>query len=289
MKKLIALISAVCLCCALVACGSETPSTDNSSTPSSDNSATTVSVSDFVGCWKLDNDKAKTIKINAENNTVTAWDANGYVISTFPVVATENGLVLKMGTLGEVTLEDPTTLTITTEPVVSKHPEVIGKYSYITGDLPADTALEIKSDGKYTLSGSKSDYGPYTYSNMSVTLKPTVDLLYDVEYKIIGGGKILYDDELGRVFVKDSAKNDKVVKTVANQYHLVSNEWTANDNSMSVQFTENGKLLLAGAEAGLWSPTEKGAIVEYSDGQSDTLEITNGSFTLNYYGKTFVK
>ncbi len=290
MKKLIALILAVCLFGTLVACGGST--TDNSSTPSgqgSNSGSAVVNVADFAGCWKLQNGSVDTIKIDAATSTVTAYDANGYKISVFPVVATENGIVLKMGTLGNVTLEDATSLTITAEPMVTKQPEIVGKYTYITGDLPDDTALEIKADGKYTLSGSNSDYGPYTYKNMTVSLTPTTNLLWVVDYEVIGGGKILYSEEKGRVFVSNSALSDNSVKAVANQCALMANEWKAEDGSLSVTFDKNGKLLVSGAETAVWYPTATGATVEYTDGQTDYVEIKDGKVTLNYFGKTLAK
>ncbi len=292
MKKFFAILLAVCLTLTLLAgCGgnTETPSDNNSG---SGNGSTAIDVSAFGGVWKLGEGAVDIVKIDTASMTVTAYDANGYVISTFPVVATENGIVLKMGTVGEIELTDSTALTISAEPTATKAPNYVGKYTYIAGDLPSDTALEIGSDGKYVLSGSKADHGPYQYSNMTVSLTPTIELLYAVDYNIIGGGNVLFaiadSGNKIRIFVKSDANTD-IAKAVANQCHAMAFNWKSDDGSMTIDFDEQGKVLFGGAQVGIYYPTTTGFTIEYSDGQTETVSFVNGGFALSYYGKTFVK
>ncbi len=251
----------------------------------------TADIKDFKGVWKLGKGKVDIIEINSGKKTVTAYDSNGYIISTFPVVETEEGIVLKMGAVGNVTLKEASSLSKASVPSVSKDPAYKGTYSFVGGDLPDGTGLEIKDDGKYEITGSKADHGPYKYKDMTVTLTPTIELLYDVDYKIVGGGKVLYAVADGgnkvRVFIKSDASGE--AKAVANQCYIKSFDWKATDGSMTLSFNDKGRVVFDGEEMGVYYPTEKGITVEYSDGSTENLEIKDGKFSLSFFGKTFEK
>lgn len=285
MKKLLALIMALCLLFTLAACGGgETTNNDDNSNADGGN---TVNLADFEGVWKISQGEVDTVKI--EGNTVTAYTAKGYVIGSFPVVATDKGAVLKMGAAGEVTLEDATALTISTVPELAENIDVAGTWNFVFGTMPEDTVMVLNNDKTFNMTGEKPDLGTWIYNKKNfINLAPTKQLFSDNEYEIIGAGQVLYHDGFQWVFVKADA-ND-IGKAAANQMIFTLADWKATDDeAFTVKFEANGKILVSGAEMGIWYPTATGATVEYSDGNSDTLVYADGQFTLNFYGKTFSK
>lgn len=296
MKKLFALILAMCmLCTVLSACGdSSASSSDDSSKDSSSAASSTVAdadvvnIADYDGCWKLNNGTVGTVKIDAATSTVTAWNMNGYEIGTFKCVATAEGLVLKMGSYGLVTLNDASTLTITTEPFSAK-PDLSGKW-ILNGNTADNVVLDLKSDGSFTISGNKTDMGTYTVSNDVASITPTKDLGGTESHKIKGGAIVLHNENNGVWYVKEDSLSSNEGKSMTNYFTLYVNEWKSTDGSYTAEFANDGTVKVGGADAGIWYPTSAGATVEYSDGSTDYITFgTDGSFTLNYYGKTFQK
>ena len=158
MKKLLCLALALCLMLTLFACSgkTETPSGDDktSAPTNSEPSGETeelADIADFEGTWKLGSPLVACYTVNATDKTVTAYAANGIAIGTFPVVATTEGIVLKMGGFGIVPLNDPTALTITTVPTVSSY-DLVGEYEMIYGEYLGAT-LSIADDKNWTLAG----------------------------------------------------------------------------------------------------------------------------------------
>lgn len=281
MKKLIALVMALCLLFTLAACGgAEKP---DESKPDGGN---TVNLADFEGVWKISEGDVEIVKI--EGSSVTAYTADGKLVGTFPVVATDKGAVLKMGAAGEVTLADATTLTVSAVPALADNIDVVGTWNFVYGTMPADTVMELKGDDTFTQTGEKPDMGSWTYAGKNfISLAPTKQLFSDNEYEILGAGQVLYHDGFQWVFVKADA-ND-IGKAAANQVVLSIGEWAAKDDSaFTVDFSDAGKILVSGSEMGIWYPTATGAKVEYTDGTVDDVTLSGGEFTLNYYGKTFV-
>lgn len=293
MKKIIALLLALCLMVTFVACG-ETPNgssdKDNSSTDSG--SAEVVNVADFKGAWKIDKGEVSVVDINDTDSSVTAYNADGFVIATFPAVATEKGLVLKMGAYGEVTLENTVDLTSATITAPTNKADISGEWTYFFGDLPQDTVLNVKSDGTFVITGSKADSGTYSYTdNDTVGLSPSKELGGAVSHEVLGGGKILNaTDPSVRYYVNTSALATDTGKAMKTYYELIANEWSDADGAVAIEFKNSGKIFISGAEMGIWYPTANGATIEYSDGENkDDITVNNGTFNLAYYGKDFSK
>ncbi len=294
MKKLLALVLALCLMVTLVACGGT--DTDNSSDGSSGGSSggsdtATVNISDFEGVWKIEKGEVDTVKISAADSSVTAYDADGFVIATFPVIATDKAVVLKMGAFGEVSLEDATALTVTTVPTPAAKPDLVGEWTYLFGDLPEDTVLQVVDGEKFNITGSKPDTGSYSFDdNDTAGLSPTKELGGAVTHEILGGGDILNAvNPSVRYYVRKAALSTDTGKALSNYYSLFANEWKDADGAISVEFKDNGKLFISGAEMGIWYPTATGASIEYQDGTKDDITVTDGKFNLAYYGKDFSK
>lgn len=296
MKKLLALLMAVCLMVTmLAACGGNTDnsssegSSSGTSSPAGDTAATVADIADFEGTWKIEEGDVHTVKIDSAASSVTAYDADGFVIATFPAVATADGVVLKMGAFGEVTLKDPTALTITTVSAPASAPDLTGNWTYIWGDLPDDTVLVVKDGGKFDITGTKSDTGDYSAKdNDTFSFSPTKELGGAVTHEVLGGGDILNATSPSvRYYVRESALSTDTGKALSNYYTLFANKWSDSDAAMNVEFKDNGKIAISGADMGIWYPTATGATVEYDDGSKDEIVITDGSFTLNYYSKTF--
>ena len=282
MKKLLALIMALCLLFTLAACGGGAETPDDGSKP---DGGSAVNLADFAGVWKISEGDVEFVKI--EGATVTAYTADGKLIGSFPVVATDKGAVLKMGAAGEVTLADATTLTISTVPALAENIDVIGTWNFCFGTMPADTVMKLNGDSSFTQTGEKPDSGSWTHTDKNfVNLAPTKQLFSDNEYEILGAGQVLYHDGFNGVFVKADA-ND-IGKAAANQLVLSLGEWAAKDDAaFTAAFDKSGKLLVSGSEMGIWYPTATGAKVEYTDGATDDITLADNEFTLNYYGKTF--
>ena len=287
MKKLLALIMALCLLFTLAACGGNDTPSNGDDTPAGGD---VVNLSDFEGVWKISQGEVETVKISASSATVTAYTADGFVISTFPVVATDKGAVLKMGSYGTVTLEDATALTITAEPAPTTAPSVVGDWENVfADDLPDDAVLHFEANGGFTQTGTKLDSGSYAVKNSKLEINSANGIFGSISYELLAGGKVMVTTEkVRRIFVKKDASDAE--KSIAYQNALVLGDWKATDDAnFTVKFDANGKILISGAELGIWFPSAKGATVEYSDGGSDELSYANGEFTLNYYGKTFAK
>lgn len=291
MKKILAILLALCLMGTMAACGGN--DTDNSSDGSSSgNSSVTdevVNIADFEGVWKLDGAAAKIIKIDAANAQVTAYSENGIAYGTFAAVATADGLALKMGALGDVVVKSATELTVTALPTVTL-PSIEGEWTYIWGDLPDDTSLSVTDGENFVINGTKEDSGKYTISDNIIIMSPSGELGGGVSHEVIGGGDVLHATTPSeRYYVRKSAMDTDTGKALYNYYTLIANAWSDADGSMSPVFGKDGKLLMSGSELGFWYPTAAGATVEYTDGSKDDIVIADGSFTLNYFGKTFSK
>lgn len=291
MKKLLALVLALCLMVTLVACGGTDTDGSGGGSSSDSSDTATVNISDFEGVWKIQKGEVDTVKISAADSSVTAYDADGFVIATFPVAATDKAVVLKMGAFGEVSLEDATALTVTTVPSPAAAPDLVGDWTYLFGDLPEDTALKIVDGEKFNITGSKADTGTYSFDdNDTVGLSPTKELGGAVTHEILGGGDILNAVSPSvRFYVRNAALTTDTGKAISNYYNLFANEWKDEDGAITVEFKDNGKLFISGAEMGIWYPTATGASIEYQDGSKDDITVTDGKFTLNYYGKDFSK
>ncbi len=290
MKKIIALVMALMLMATLVACGGT--DADNSADNSSkdDSAPATVSVADFEGVWKITKGEVDVVEISADDKSVTAYTADGFVIATFPVAETAEGLVLKMGAFGEVTLEDAASLTTASAPAPADKADIKGDWEYIWGDLPEDTVLSIE-DERFTISGTKSDSGTYIFKdNDTVGLSPTKELGGIVTHEILGGGNILNaTDPSVRYYVKKSALSTDTGKAIKNYFELFANEWKDADGAIEVEFKDNGALFISGSQMGIWYPTATGASIEYQDGTKDDITVADGKFNLPYYGKDFSK
>ena len=281
MKKLLALIMALCLLFTFAACGGG----DTADNGDDSNNAEAVNLADFAGVWKISQGDVEFVEISGD--AVTAYTADGKKIGTFPVVATSAGAVLKMGAAGEVTLEDATKLTVSAIPALTENIDVVGTWNFVYGTMPSDTVMVLSNDDTFKQTGEKEDSGSWFYKDKNfINLAPTKQLFSDNEYEILGAGQVLYHDGFQWIFVKADA-ND-IGKAAGYQVILTIGEWKATDDeNFTVEFKDNGKVLVSGAEMGIWYPTATGATVEYSDGNSDDLSYADGQFSLNYYGKTF--
>lgn len=298
MKKLLCLALALCMMLTLFACGGkpdapagdDKASTPSSSKPSGD-TAELADIADFEGTWKLGSPLVDCYTVNAADKTVTAYAANGIVIGTFPVVATTEGIVLKMGGFGIVPLTDPTALTITTVPTVSSY-DLVGKYEMFYGEYIGAT-LEIIDDSKWTLEGGGfdkgPDQGPYSIVNGEAHMSPTKELGGTVYHKILGGGKILQAYQpSSRVYIEKTYAEKSEGKTLKNYFDLLSNKWVASDDSsFTLEFTDKGRVLISGEEMGIWYPTATGATAEFTDGSNQYVEYTDDG--INFYYKNFVR
>lgn len=298
MKKLLCLALALCLMLTLFACGgkTETPSGgDKTSAPTnSEPSGETeelADIADFEGTWKLGSPLVACYTVNATDKTVTAYAANGIVIGTFPVVATTEGIVLKMGGFGIVPLNDPTALTITTVPTVSSY-DLVGEYEMIYGEYLGAT-LSIVDDENWTLAGESyakgPDQGPYNIVNGEAHLNPTKELGGTVYHKILGGGKVLkaYSPS-NRVYIEKTYAEKSEGKTLKNYFDLLSNKWVDSaDSNFTLEFTDKGRVIIAGEDMGIWYPTATGATAEFIDGSTQYVEYTDEG--IEFYYKDFVR
>ena len=287
MKKFLAIVLSLCLMVTLLcSCGqTENPSSDNSSA-----NKETVNVADFEGIWEIDNANAKIVKIDSAASTVTAYAENGIAIGTFAVKATDEGIVLKMGAFGEVTLKDATSLKITTVPAVSL-PSITGKWDYVFGDLPDDTLLDITSENRFVINGSQADYGNYEIRDNIISLSPTHELSGAISHVLAGGGDVLNaTTPTVRYYVRESAMSTDTGKALYNYYKMFANKWAVSgDDTFTLEFKDNGTFNVAGTTSGIWYPTANGAGVEYLDGTKEDITVSNDAITLNYYAKTFNK
>ena len=298
MKKLLCLALALCLMLTLFACGgkTDTPSGDDkTSTPTnSEPSGETeelADIADFEGTWKLGSPLVACYTVNATDKTVTAYAANGIEIGTFPVVATTEGIVLKMGGFGIVPLNDPTALTITTVPTVSSY-DLVGEYEMIYGEYLGAT-LSIVDNKNWTLAGESyakgPDQGPYDILNGEAQLSPTKELGGTVYHKILGGGKVLkaYQPS-NRVYIEKTYAEKSEGKTLKNYFDLLSNKWVDSaDSNFTLEFTDKGRVIIAGEDMGIWYPTATGATAEFIDGSTQYVEYTDEG--IEFYYKDFVR
>ncbi len=248
-------------------------------------SAEVKNISDFKGTWKLGNGTVFCYTINDKDNTVIAYAENGFTLGTFPVVATAEGVVLKMGELGNVTLKDPSTLTITAVPAVTDYSAIVGTYEMIYGEH-VGAVLNMKESTWDITSDKYNDVGSYTIMDGEAVLSPTKELGGNVYHKILGGGKILeaYQPS-SRIYVEKSFGATKVGKALRNYYDLIMNDWTCSD--YDVEFTDKGRVLIAGEEMGIWYPTTTGATAELSDGSTQYVEFTDNG--INFYYKELTR
>ncbi|MEE0929242.1 MAG: hypothetical protein UIG59_08630 [Acutalibacteraceae bacterium] len=293
MKKLLALIMALCLMLTFAACGgnadtpSDTPSDKNSSTG---DTTETYNVADFEGVWKIQKDKVDTVKIDAAASCVTAYTADGVEIATFPVVVTADGVVLKMGAFGEVTLKDATSLTVTTVGAPSAPLDVQGEWVLAYGDLSGETNIKIDGES-YTITsdGKVYDMGSISKTdNDTYTCSPNMELGGLVTHNVIGGGDVFNAvSPSTRFYVRKSAMDTDTGKALFNYYLFSKNEWKNADGTMDVVFNDNGKVTMSGADVGIWYPTANGVSIEYTDGTKDNVTESEKSITLPFYGTTF--
>ncbi len=295
MKKLLCVALALCLMLSLLAaCGGDSaPADDKTDAPSASNpagnsgtdTATKYSINDFEGTWKLGNGHVACYTVNAAEKTVTAYADNGIVIATFPVAETDEGVVLKMGAFGNITLKDPTELTVTAAPTATEY-DLVGSYEMIYGEYIGAT-LNIISNNEWNLDATKPDSGPYEITNGEAHFSPTKELGGTVYHKILGGGKVLMAYQpSNRVYVdKEYAKTDDG-KAISNYFYLMKNKWVdSSDSNFTAEFTDKGRVLIAGEDMGLWYPTANGATAELIDGSTQEVKLTDTG--IDFYYKNF--
>ncbi len=294
MKKLLCLAMAVCLMLTvLAACSGKTdaPADDKSSAPTTSEpageTAEVVDIADYEGTWKLGNGTVACYTVNAAEKTVTAYADNGIVLGTFAAVPTAEGLVLKMGSFGLVTLKDPTTLTITTVPTVSNY-YLSGTYEMIYGEYVGAT-LTMEAANWTIDSESYDDAGPYEVLNGEAVLSPSKELGGNVYHKILGGGKVLQAYQpSSRIYIEKEYAETENGKAMKNYYDLLMNNWVASDDeSYTVEFSDKGRVLIAGVEMGIWYPTATGATAEFTDGSTQYVEFSDSG--ISFYYKDFVR
>lgn len=287
MKRLLAVLLAVCFVATMfTACG------EGSGNNSSGGDTEVVNIADYAGIWKISQGEVDTVKIDAENSTVTAYAENGIEIATFAAVATADGLVLKMGALGNITLEDPASLTVTALPQ-NAAPSIAGDWTIIWGNFPDGTALHVKEDGTFTNTGAYEDSGTYTTEGSEYYFSSTHELVGLVTHVVTGGGAILQatnPSSSHRVYVRDDSTNTDTGKAIYNYYYLSANSWSSpEDSALTVEFKENGKMFVSGMETGIWYPTADGATVEYTDQTTENLSVVDGTISISYIGKSVSK
>lgn len=305
MKKLLALLLAVCLMATLFA-GCNSAPADDSSAPKGDDKgssatnpadknddteadATVANIADFAGTWKHGTPWVACYTIDADNNTVTAYRDNGYVVGTFPVVATKEGIVLKMGTFGLVTLKSADDLVAAEVPEMVA-PALAGDWNMIYGELSDDTYITFVDATEWTMTGNKADKGTYSIKdNGEVELSPTKELGGNVYHRVLGGGEVLeaYQPS-SRIYVKKSTLETKEGQALANYYDLIMNKWVASDDAnYTVTFTGNGQVEISGTNMGIWYPTSTGATVEMTDGSTQYVEFSDNG--IDFYYKSFTR
>ena len=294
MKKLFAVLLSLCLMCGvLTACGGgEASSNDNNS-----DGTQAVNIANFDGWWTAASVDAGAFKINASDSTVTAYAKNGYKIATFPCVAKTDGVELKMGAFGNVTvaLED---LTVSAEPTVSEQVDIQKKW---VGPLNTEQYLEFNANG-FKLFTTSEDYGTkYEVSadKTVVSFMGTKDLLSKKHYQIVGGGLMLIrvegtegdykPSQHNELFIDESALATDKGKAIGNYYIFLTEKWADETGENTAEFADNGKFSLSGTEMGIWYPTATGAAVELADGTVDEVTLSDGSFTMNTTGTTYTK
>ncbi len=237
-------------------------------------------VSDFKGTWKLANGSVFCCTIDDADNTVTAYAENGFSLGTYPVVATEEGIVLKMGALGLVTLKDPSTLAPIEVPAATDYSVIVGVYEMIYGEH-VGAVLDLK-ETNWTIDSEKyKDTGNYEIMKGEAVLAPTKELGGSVYHKILGGGKILQAYQpSSRIYVEKSFGQTPVGKALTNYYDLIMNDWTSSD--YDVEFTDKGRVLIAGEDMGIWYPTSTGATAEFTDGSTQYVEFTDSGIKFFY-------
>lgn len=301
MKKIFALLLAVCLMATIFAGCSSTPA-DNSSAPAGDNSttstpandnggdtATLANIADYEGTWKLGSPYVDCYTINASNNTVTAYNANGIAVGTFPVVATAEGVDLKMGAFGMVSLKNPTDLVVAEIPDAVV-PALSGDWNMIFGELSDDTFITFTSATEWTMTGNRPDKGTYNITEENIVeLSPTKELGGNVYHNVLGGGDVLQAYQpSSRVYVRKSALETNQGKALSYYYDLLMNSWVASDDAnYKVTFTSDCKVEISGTEMGIWYPTATGATVEMNDGTNQYVEFTDNG--IDFYYKSFVR
>ncbi len=285
MKKLLAIVLTLCLMCGLLAACGSNDKDGSSSTPSGD-SAEVVDIAEFEGVWKTDKVDAAAFKISAADSSVTTYAENGYPIATFPCVATAEGLVLKMGAFGEVTIKEASELTITAEPIISEIVDIKSSCkspSYEEKYLNLEAYDVAANKGTYKGVFQNEDYGTYTFSadKTFIEFSPTKNLMSHPKYEILAGGKVFVYAEWKDVFVEEGYFSTDEGKAMGYYCTAIVEEFG------EAEFDAAGKFLLSGEAMGVWYPTATGITIEYTDGTTEEVDVTKDSITVA--GMSFTK
>lgn len=307
MKKRLALLLVLCLCFALVACGTN----DGGDL-------------DAVSGWwtKPDGYDGITILytffVDTEREIVISYDDYGSADEEYPCWYDESGFTIDCGEpFGAVTyiLDGDTLLDeeggirfVRCEPIDPDEPplptgELTGTW-YKNGEMDEtaeclvleSNGYESKQYGISTESGNWSLTTTETYYNDFKHTGTTVEFENEEGFAsltlwVLEDGHILYDGFHDAFYIKDGLDSG-VWAALCEKYALVRDSWVCEEDGSTVQLTFFGEVFLtvgSSAESiGQWEMTGGTLRLAYADGSTQECSVAH-ELTVDYCGKSFVR
>ncbi len=323
MKKLLALLLALCMLLTLAACDADPEPPDD---PDPTQGPKEITLEDLAGWWrKPDTFDGITVlyafTVDPETGTVTSYDEYVNPVEEYPCWYDESGFTIDMGDFwGAVTyvfhdgqlLDGEGNLHYIPSPPEPPEEEVFRPEDlhglwYKNGERDLDYEHLIIDEAGYrteqfdivtgsgTLSVVKSTgyYGDGEYTGPLADTDSETGF-FNADLWILEGGNVLYDAFHRDYYIRNTV-DDETWNTLCLKYQTLRDSWYCGDDTTMVDFAFYGNLVFnpndgetGTSRIGTWEFRDGTMHITYDDGTTQVLEISDALF-LEYYGKTYTR